>query len=60
MTFMDILKSLFDVALVCFAVWAVLHEDKFIRFEEALVCRFRRRKLKAVKGNAANVRCRNN
>lgn len=45
------LLTLFEVALVALAIWAVFHEDMFIAFEEKIVARFRRGKLKVIDGN---------
>ena len=45
MTLSIALKTLFEVALVAFALWALFNEDKFIAFEERLVAYVRRRRL---------------
>ena len=45
------LLTIFEVALVAFAVWAVFHENKFIAFEDRIVAHFRRRRFKVIKGN---------
>lgn len=46
MTLSIALKTLFEVALVAFALWALFNEDKFIAFEERLVAYVRRRRLR--------------
>ena len=48
------LLTIFEMALVAFAIWAVFHEDRFIAFEERIAARFRRRRFKVIQGN--NVR----
>ena len=48
------LLTIFEIAMVIFAIWAVFHEDRFIAFEERIVARFRRRSFKVIEGN--NVR----
>ncbi|MBR4910211.1 MAG: hypothetical protein IKZ47_02675 [Clostridia bacterium] len=50
MNFSQILSTLFETALVVFAVWAVFHEDIFIAFEKRVAAYFKRRRLKLVKG----------
>ena len=51
----DILRSIFEIALVVFTLWAVFNEDKFIVFEEKIVARFRRKKFKVIKGGARSL-----
>lgn len=46
------LLTIFEIAMVIFAIWAVFHEDRFIAFEERFAARFRRRKFKVIRGNA--------
>ena len=45
------LLTVFEAALVAFAVWAVFHEDRFIAFEERVVAHFRRRRFKVITGS---------
>ena len=45
------LLTIFEIGLVLFAIWAVFHEDRFIKFEERIAARFRRRRFKVIKGN---------
>lgn len=42
--------TVFEILLVGFTVWAVFHENKFIKFEDRLFARIRRRSLKVIKG----------
>ncbi len=49
MNFQDVLKTLFEVALVLFTLWALFHEDRFVSFERRIAAAFRRRNIKAVK-----------
>ncbi len=52
------LLTLFEIALVCFTIWAVFHEDAFVAFEEKIVARIRRRKFKVIKGgNTVSKSC---
>lgn len=51
MTVSIFFKTLFEVALVAFALWALFNEDKFIAFEERLVASIRRRRLRVRKAN---------
>ena len=51
MTLSIALKTLFEVALVAFALWALFNEDKFIAFEERLVAYVRRRRLRVRNSN---------
>ena len=52
MSFIDIIKTIFEFSLVVGTLWAVLHEDRFIKFERRIKAFIKRRKIKAVKGNA--------
>ena len=49
MTVSIFLKTLFEVALVAFALWALFNEDKFIAFEEKIKAKLRRRRLRVVR-----------
>ena len=46
------LLTIFEIALVSFTVWAVFHEERFIAFEDRIMARLRRNKLKVIKGGA--------
>jgi len=46
MTLSIIFSTVFEAALVGFGLWALFNEDKFIAFEEKLVCLIKRRRLK--------------
>lgn len=50
MTFVDVILTIFEIALVSFTVWAVFHEERFIAFEDRIRARLRRSRLKVVKG----------
>lgn len=52
MSFIDVIKTIFEVILVLGTLWAVFNEDRFIKLERRIKAAFRRRKIKAVKGNA--------
>lgn len=57
MSFIDVIKTIFEFLLVVGTLWAVLHEDKFIKLERRIKAFIRRKKIKAVKGGKASV-CR--
>lgn len=44
--------TIFEMALVAFAVWSVFNENRFIAFEERIFAKIRRNRLKVIKGNA--------
>ncbi|MCQ2477831.1 MAG: hypothetical protein MJ091_01245 [Clostridia bacterium] len=44
MCFADVMKSVFEFALVSFGIWAVFHEDVFVEFENRVKLIFRRAK----------------
>ena len=46
MTLSIIFSTIFEAALVGFGLWALFNEDKFISFEERLVCLVKRRRLR--------------
>ena len=52
MNFTSTLITLFEIAMVIFVVWSVFHEDRFIKFEDRIAARFRRRKLKVIQGGS--------
>lgn len=56
MSFGMIMKSVFEVALIGFTLWALLHEDRIAGFEQRLVARFRRRRLKIANTSVARDR----
>ncbi len=56
MTVSIFLKTLFEVALVAFALWALFNEDKFIAFEERLVAFVRRRRLRVRRTSVQTAR----
>ena len=49
MSFIDVIKTIFEVILVLGTLWAVFNEDRFIKLERRIKAAFRRRKIKAVK-----------
>ncbi len=46
------LLTIFEIAMVAFVIWAVFNEHKFIKFEENVAARFRRRKFKVISGGS--------
>lgn len=51
MTVSIIFSTIFEAALVGFGLWALFNEDKFISFEEKVVCLIKRRRLKVKRQN---------
>ncbi len=49
MTFSDSLITIFEILMVVAVVWCVFHEDRLIAFEEKLLSRIRRKRLRVVK-----------
>lgn len=52
MNFADVLRSLFEVALVIAVLWGLFHEDRFVAFEEKLFAALRRRTFKVIRGGS--------
>ncbi len=52
MNFGSSLLTIFEMALVAFVIWSVFHEDRFIKLEERITARFRRRRFKVIEGNS--------
>ena len=50
MNFTSTLLTIFEIAMTVFVIWAVFHEDAFVKFEERVVAHFRRRRFKVIKG----------
>lgn len=55
MNLSQVIRTVFEIVLVVFAVWAVFHEDIFIDFEERLISGFKRRRLNVIKGASART-----
>ena len=55
MSTVQIIRTLFEIVLVAFALWAVFHEDLFIAFEERIASAFKRRRLKVVEGERSKT-----
>ena len=45
MTFIDILRTLFEIAMVAGLLWCIFHEDRLVAFEEKVMAGFRRKRL---------------
>ena len=52
MNFTDTLITLFEIAAAVFVIWAVFNEDRFIKFEDRIAARFRRRRFKLIRGGS--------
>ena len=52
MNFGGTLLTIFEMAMVGFVIYAVFNEHKFVKFEERIVARFRRRKFKVIRGGS--------
>lgn len=57
MNFKDSLITIFEIAMVIFAIWSVFHEDLFIKFEEKIIAGFRRKKFRVIRGNNVCKTC---
>lgn len=55
MSLSQIIKSLIEVAMVVFAIWAVFHEDIFVDFEQRLIANRKRKQLKLIKTIQNNI-----
>lgn len=49
MTFSGALITIFEILMVVAVVWCIFHEDRLVAFEEKLLSRFRRKRLRVVK-----------
>lgn len=49
MTFMDLLRTLFEIIMVIALVWCIFHEDRLVAFEKRLFAAMRRKRLRVVK-----------
>ncbi len=49
MTFLDILRTLFEIAMVAGLIWCIFHEDRLVAFEEKLFSSLRRKRLRVLK-----------
>lgn len=58
MTFLFTVQTILEVLAVAFFVWGIFNEKKLIRFEERVVCAFRRKGLKLISsGNERHKHC---
>ncbi len=49
MTFVDTLRTLFEIAVVAFIIWGLFNEERLVAFEEKVLSRIRRKRLRVVK-----------
>ncbi len=49
MTFLDILRTLLEIAMVVGLVWGIFNEDRLVAFEEKLLASLRRKRLRVAK-----------
>ena len=52
----QILRTVFEMALIGVTLWAVFHEDIFVAFEERIAAAFKRRKLKVIDRSFSVIR----
>ena len=45
----QVIKTVIEIVLVGFAVWAVFHEDMFIAFEERFIANRKRKQLRVIR-----------
>lgn len=60
MSFVHIIRTVLEAAVIIFTLWAVFHEDRFVAFEDRIFARFRRRRLKVVSGGSVRSACQRN
>ena len=56
MSLVQVVSTVFETALVGFAIWAVFHEGMFIALENRIKAAVRRRRLRVVSSNTHTVR----
>lgn len=56
MSLAQIIRTVFEIVLVVFTLWAVFHEDMFAALEERLFAFLKRKRLKVVRGASRTVR----
>lgn len=56
MSLAQVIRTIFEIALIVFTLWAVFHEDVFISFEERIIAAFKRKRFKIVNGSIRTVR----
>ena len=53
MTFIDILRTLFEIIMVVGLIWCIFHEDRLVAFEEKVFALLRRKRLRVVRNHHA-------
>ena len=53
MTFVDVLRTLFEIFAVVALVWCIFHEDRLVAFEEKFIARIRRKRLRVLRNDNA-------
>ena len=53
MTFIDTLRTLFEIIMVVGLVWCIFNEKRLIAFEEKIFASLRRKRLRVVKQSRA-------
>ena len=48
MSFDQIIRTIFEIALIAVTLWAIFHEDIFVAFEERIVAAFKRKRFKVI------------
>lgn len=56
MSIAQIIRTVFEIVLISFTLWAVFHEDLFAAFEERIAASFKRKRLKVVKRSYRVIR----
>ena len=49
MTFLQLLTTIFEIAMVVALLWCFFHEDRLIAFERKIMANIRRRRMRIVK-----------
>lgn len=60
MNFAQVIRTVLEAAVIIFTLWAVFHEDRFIKFEDRIASHFRRRRLKIISGSSVHSTCHPN
>lgn len=60
MTFVMLLRTVFEILMFAFVAWGIFHEDRLAAFEKRILCNIKRKKLRVVnpKHNTFNAEYR--
>jgi hypothetical protein len=49
MTFADIIRTFFEIGVAAFIIWGLFNEERLVAFEEKVLSRLRRKRLRVIK-----------